>query len=146
MAQSGALTQSEVQDLVYTWFRKITDKCPEDEMLAMLSTDGLEMRFPERTLKSYDDFRDWYHGVAGLFFDQVHELKMLAVDLDGERANVTLVVNWQAHTWNPPAAYSEWSSFLIHQDWTVRRDRASGRPVIVTYLVGTADPMRTRPV
>ncbi len=143
MAQTAALTQGEVQDLVYTWFRKITDKCPEDEMLAMLSGDGLEMQFPERTLRNYDDFRDWYHGVTRLFFDQVHELKMLAVDIDGERANIELVVNWQAHTWNPPAAYSDWQGYLIHQDWTVKRDQASNRPVIVTYRVGAQDPMRT---
>ena len=44
------LTQAEVYDLVYEWFRKLTIKSPLDEMLAMLSQDSLEMKFPEKTL------------------------------------------------------------------------------------------------
>lgn len=136
-----ALTEWEVQELVYTWFRKITDKAPIDEMLAMLSADGLEMAFPEETLTSHDDFTQWYESVTSTFFDQVHELKLLAVEVEGDRAEVGLIVNWQARTWTPPAPYSEWQGFYVHQTWTVERDAKTGQPVIVKYKVGEFDPM-----
>lgn len=145
MAQTRPLTQSEVQELVYTWFQKITDKAPVKEMVAMLATNGLEMVFPERTLRSHDDFADWYAGDQGVtykFFDQVHDLKMIAVDLAGDTAAVTLVVNWQARTWTPPDPYSEWQGAYVHQSWTIKRNASSDAPVIVTYRVGAFEPMR----
>jgi SnoaL-like domain len=141
MSELGALTNGEVQELVYTWFRNVTDKVALEEMQALLSSDELEMRFPEATIRNYEDFRRWYEGVTNLYFDQMHDLKLLAVDLDGMRARVTLVVNWQARTWKPPASHSEWRGFNVHQAWTVKRDAGSSRPVICGYYVGKFDPL-----
>jgi hypothetical protein len=138
---SGELTNREVQELVYTWFKKLTDKVPVEELLAMLSAEDLELRFPEKTLRGYADFREWYTTVTHLFFDQVHDVKMLAVDLDGIQATVNLVVNWQARTWEPPAAYSKWQGFYVHQTWSVKKHTKTGKPVIVSYQVGAFDPM-----
>jgi SnoaL-like domain len=145
MSKSDALMNGEVQELVYAWFRRLTDKVSLDEMLSMLSSDEFEMRFPDATIRSYADFKQWYEGVTNLFFDQVHDVKMLAVDLDGVQAGVTLVVNWQARTWKPPAPYSEWQGFNVHQTWTVKRDPGSGKPTITGYYVGEFDPMPGRP-
>lgn len=142
MAETGTLSNWEVQDLVYTWFRKLTDKVPADELIAMLSPRNLEMQFPDQTLGNYDDFRAWLNTVTHLFFDQVHDVKYLDVQIAGSQATVNLIVNWQARTWKPPAAYSEWQGSYVHQQWTVRRDPASGRVVIVTYKVGSFDPMK----
>jgi hypothetical protein len=137
-----ALTNWEVQDLVYAWFHKITYKAPVEELQAMLSTEGLEMKFPDSTMKNHADFSQWYHTVTHLFFDQVHEIKFLAVSLDNELATVNLIVNWQARTWQPPAAFSEWQGAYVHQTWTVKKDAQTEKPVIVTYLVGQFDPMK----
>ncbi len=141
MSQATQLANGEVQDLVYSWFRKITDKAPLDQMLALLSPDELEIRFPDATLRNHDEFRRWYETVTNLYFDQVHDLKLLAIDLDGDRASVNLIVNWQARTWKAPAATSKWEGYYVHQAWTVKRNPASGRAVIVSYQVGEFDPM-----
>jgi hypothetical protein len=135
------LTQVEVFDLVYNWFRKLTIKDPIDEMMVMLSPVDLEMKFPERTLHNYTEFKEWYETVTHLFFDQVHELKLLTADILGEEAHVHLIVNWQARTWKPPAGFSEWQGFLITQEWVVKRDPASKKAVIVKYAVNHLDPM-----
>jgi len=135
------LTQAEVYDLVYEWFRKLTIKSPLDEMLAMLSQDSLEMKFPEKTLHNIPEFKEWFHDVTHLFFDQVHELKFLSVELEGEQANIFLIVNWQARTWTPPAGFSEWQGFLIKQNWVVKRDPATQKAVIFKYAVNHLDPM-----
>ena len=137
-----ALTNWEVQDFVYTWFRKITYKAPVEELKAMLATDGLEMKYPETTLKNYVDFDQWYQTVTHLFFDQVHEIKFLDVHLENELATVNLVVNWQARTWKAPAGFSEWQGMYVHQTWMVKQDVQTGKPIIVTIKVGQVDLMK----
>jgi hypothetical protein len=143
MGPTSALTNGEVQELVYEWFRQITDKVPVEQMLAMLDLNDLEMKFPDATLRNEADFRNWYKIVTGLFFDQVHDVKLLAVDLQGAEANVTLIVNWQARTWKPPAAKSEWQGWYIHQRWHVRWGAQIGKPVVARYIVGQFDPPPT---
>jgi hypothetical protein len=136
-----ALTSWEVKDLVYTWFKKITEKAPVEDLLVMLSAGSLEMKFPEETLRNHTDFKKWLDKVTHLFFDQVHDVIFLDVVVDGRKADVNLIVNWQARTWTPPAAYSQWQGFYVHQHWVVVKDETSGRPVISTYQVGQFDPM-----
>jgi hypothetical protein len=137
-----ALGSWEVKELVYTWFKKLTDKAAADEMVAMLSGGSLEMKFPDDTLRSHAEFRVWLKKVTGIFFDQVHDVLYLDVRLDGEEADVNLVVNWQARTWTPPAAYSELTGFNVHQHWVVVRDGKSGKAVISIYHVGAFDTMK----
>lgn len=141
MDKTDALTIWEVQELIYTWFRKLTTKAPLEEMLSMLSSDELEMKFPERTLRNRTDFKEWYHDVTHLFFDQVHEIKMLTIDTVGNGASINLIVNWQARTWKAPAGFSEWQGFYIRQRWVVKKDRKTSNPVIAVYEVGELDPM-----
>ena len=141
MSANKPLTQGEVLELVYTWFRSITSKIKLDELLPLLSNTKLEMVFPEKTLHNYTDFAGWYEDVTHLFFDQVHDIKLLTVDLKEQQANVTLIVNWQSRTWQAPAATSQWQSSNVHQSWIVERDESSGRPVISTYKVGSFDQL-----
>ena len=141
MQKEESLTRFGVKKLVYTWFRKITDHAPVEEMIDMLDSSALEMTFPEATLKNTADFKEWYKTVIHKFFDQVHEVKMLDVELEGDTATVHLVVNWHALTWEPPAPYSKWEGVYAHQNWTVRKDRVSGKPVITKYYVTEFESM-----
>lgn len=140
--RQNEIKEWEVQELVYDWFRKITDKAPVDEMLAMLCRDGFEMQFPEATLHNPAEFKQWYETVTHTFFDQVHDVKMLSVEKQDGHAEVVLIVNWQARTWQAPAATSEWQGSYVHQRWQVIRDPHSGKPVISVYAVGTFDAMK----
>jgi len=135
------LTRHEVQNLVYTWFRKITVKVPVEEMLELLSPNDLQMKFPEETLRSHTDFKKWYQTVTNLFFDQVHDVKYLDIELDGDQAEVNLIVNWQARTWTAPEATSKWQGSYVRQHWIVRKENPAAGPTICTYEVGTFDPM-----
>ena len=140
--QVKELTQWEVQELVYEWFRKITIKEPVEQVLPLLASQGLEMQFPDTTMRSLDEFKKWYYDVTHLFFDQVHDIKFLAVDINGGEAQVNLIVNWQARTWTPPNWASDWQGAYVHQCWTVKRDPSSGRAVIAFYQVKQFDPMK----
>lgn len=138
--QENTLTELEVKYLVYYWFKKLTDHAPVEDLIAMLNEKSLEMRFPEATLISINDFKDWYKTVIYKFFDQVHELKMLDIVIDNNQALVHLIVNWQARNWQAPQGYSEWQSVYAHQKWLVDKN-AQGQLVITKYIVEKFDPM-----
>lgn len=127
------ISKWEVKNLVYTWFRKITNKAPVEELLEMLSSDTLLMTFPEQTLKSHDEFKEWYAEVTGKYFDQVHALELLDVELYNEVAQVKLIVNWQTLLWEPPEPFSRMESYDIYQVWEVVFEE--GKPVIAEYDV-----------
>ncbi len=54
---------------------------------------------------------------------------------------VDVVVNWQARRWRPPAPRSEWLGFDAYQQWDMIRSPASGKPVILRYVVNELRPM-----
>lgn len=141
MGEIKPLTDWEVKTLVFEWFRRITIKVPVETVLPMLSSEHLEMRFPDSTITSYDDFKQWYATVTHQFFNQVHEIKTLDIRIDGAKAIVNLVVNWQAETWTPPEARSKREGFYIYQNWIVRRDSKSEQAVIERYEVGEFEDM-----
>ena len=137
----AALEEVEVKDLVTAWYQALDVHAPVDEMLPMLAADGLEMTFPEGVQRGQDGFRRWYETVTHRFFDEVHTLQNLTVTLNGDRADVKLVVNWQAKIWDPPAPRSVWLGFDAAQTWVVERSPTSGRSVVRTYIVDALTPM-----
>jgi len=138
-AEVVPLERWEVADLVTGWFRRLGDKAAPEAMLAMLDPAGPTMVFPEGTFVGADGFRAWYDAVTNRYFDQVHELRTVEVDCRADTAEVHVTVDWQARTWQPPAAFSEWTGAVARQRWTVRR--AGGHPVIAEYRVLALEPM-----
>lgn len=139
LAATAPLTEKEIQQLAADWYRKLDVHAPLVEVLPMLADGGLEMRFPEATLRGLADFEGWYEGVIRIFFDEVHTLKEVKVRLDGasagERADVQVVVHWEASVWKAPAAKSQRITLDAYQTWVVVRSPETGRAVIETYTV-----------
>ena len=139
LADVVPLARWEVADLVTTWFRRLTDKASPQDMLAMLDPAGPTLVFPDGTFTGEDGFRAWYGAVTGRFFDQVHELRTVDVEGRADGAEVRLTVDWQARTWQPPAANSDWTGATARQHWSIRR--ADDRAVITEYRVLALEPM-----
>ncbi|MFQ5794609.1 MAG: hypothetical protein ACE5JP_06125 [Candidatus Bipolaricaulia bacterium] len=145
MSNLAPLTESEVRQFVEDWYRKLDVHAPMSELLAMLADEELEMRFPEGTLYGHAEFGGWYQGsaensknypgVVNIFFDEVHTVKEVAVDISGDQANVKVVVKWEASVWNPPAAKSVRIILDAAQTWVMKRSPETSKPVIVTYIV-----------
>jgi hypothetical protein len=131
----------EVKELVFKWYRKLDVHANIEDVLPMLISDGLEMRFPEGTLKSIEGFKGWYDTVTNKFFDEVHTLSLVDAVIDGDEASVKVVVNWQAKVWLPPEAKSKWLGFDAYQTWIVKRDPVTSKAVIAVYIVDSLDPM-----
>ena len=136
------LEDAEVRSFVTKVYRELFDAhAPLDLFLASLDDDELEMRFPEETVRGHAGFRRWYERIVNTFFDETHTIRELDVTSLGDRATVRVAVNWQAYTWQPPAAKSEWSGHDAGQTWVVKRSPEDGQPLIVTYTVDTYVPM-----
>lgn len=141
MSVVAPFTEAAVTELIETWFHKLDVHAPSDELLPLLVDDGLEMRFPEATLHGHQDFLKWYDTVAHRFFDEIHELKEVNVTPAATTAEVKLVVNWQARTWDPPAAKSQWLGFDAAQTWVVTPSADTGQLAILVYTVDGMTPM-----
>lgn len=144
------LSREEIEALVAAWYRKLDVHAPPEELLPMVAEqcfvieveeECLAMQFPEGPLNGVDAFRRWYEGVIRLFFDEVHTVTRVDISWQENRALVDVVVNWQARRWHPPAARSEWIGFDAYQQWEMIRSPASGRPVILRYVVNELRPM-----
>ena len=91
-----AITDEHITKFVKDWFKKLDDHAPVDECYRMLARDGLEMHFPECTIWDFSTFADWYGRVIRLFFDEKHIIKSFPPKIDGDRAEISLEVAWQA--------------------------------------------------
>lgn len=131
------LTELEVQELAADWYKKLDVHVPMVDILPLLADESLQMKFPESTLTSLAEFEGWYQKVIRIFFDEVHKLKQVTVELDGTQANVHVVVEWQASVWNAPSANSARIHLDADQTWVVKRSEKTGKAVIATYAVNT---------
>jgi hypothetical protein len=137
------LTTFEVKELAYLWYKKLTDHAPVEELIDLASSDDdLYIEFPNCPINSVDGFRKWYKDVTNKFFDEQHVLHLLDISINGDHADVKIIVNWQAKTWDPPAAYSKWEGYNVHQEWVVKKDNKRNKAVIVRYIVGAFDPFK----
>jgi len=136
-----ALTKEGIRELVTEWYRALDRHDELGDMLPYLLDDGLEMRFPEATAFGHAGFSDWYKTVTNRFFDEAHTVTSVDVTaLDERSATVSVVVNWQARIWRPPAAKSEWLGFDAYQSWELVA--APGDTVkLKTYVVDRLEPM-----
>lgn len=130
------LTQAEVQEMAEAWYKLLDVHAPLEEFVPMLADEGLKMVFPEATVEGFEGFKGWYERVITIFFDEVHTVKeaKLMPEKDG-KAEVKVVVKWEASVWNPPEAFSKRIVLDAYQTWVVERSPSSGKAVVLTYIV-----------
>lgn len=137
------LTEPEIQDLVENWYAALDTHADTDEMLSYLADKGMEMRFPEAKVRGHTQFVKWYEGIIHTYFDEVHTLQNLDIEImdNGLRAVVKVVGRWDASRWKAPRAKSERLMMIADQTWTIIRLTDSGQSVIQTYLVNSLTPL-----
>lgn len=135
----SSLSNAEIKQFVGDWYRALDIHVPMVNVLPMLAEEGLEMQFPEATLRGFADFEGWYQRVIRLFFDEVHNVKEVKIAPKGDDYLLDVVVEWQASVWNPPEANSKRIMLDAYQRWVVRQSPKTGKPVVVTYIVDRLD-------
>jgi hypothetical protein len=137
--QVKPLTKEEIAQFAADWYRKLDVHAPMVDILPFLAEDGLVMKFPEATAHGLADFESWYQRVIRIFFDEVHKVKESTPKVTADRAEVHVVVEWQASVWNPPQAASQRIMLDADQTWEVRRSRRTGGLEITLYTVNGLD-------
>ena len=135
MSNLKPIAQAEMEEMAAEWYKKLDVHAPLEEYVPMLASEGLKMVFPEATVEGFEGFKGWYERVIGIFFDEVHTLKEVSVTPKGDKADVKVVVKWEASVWKPPAPTSERIVLDAYQTWEVQRSPESGKPVVLTYIV-----------
>lgn len=135
-------TKEELTRLASEWYHKLDEHVPVEAILPLLAEEGFEIHVPEGIFRGHDGFKCLYEeGWTRRYFDEVHELKELSFTLAGGKAEVKVVVNWQARTWDPPAPKSKRVDVGAYQTWVVDRSPRSCTPVILTYILDATKPM-----
>jgi hypothetical protein len=136
-------TEEEIRRLANDWYRRLDQHAPIEDVLPLLAEDDFEIRvLPEGTFKGRDGFKRLYEeGWIRHYFDETHTLKQLSFTPAGDKAEVKVVVNWQARAWDPPAPKSQQIDMDAYQTWVVQRSPDSGRPVILTYILDSSKSM-----
>lgn len=128
------LTPESIETLAKVWYRKLDVHAPKEELTALVIDEGLEMVFPEATVYGWPGFLGWYDKVINIFFDEVHTVKLVESDIDGDHANVKVVVQWEASVWKAPAPNSERIKCDAYQTWEVTSD-GNGGALVTKYIV-----------
>jgi hypothetical protein len=136
---TAPLTEETVRRLVDDWYDKLDVHAPADEVLPLVVEDDPEFVLPEGAERGTDAVRAMLNRFYTSFFDEVHTLKECRIAINGDRATVNLVVNWQCRVRKPPAPKSDWLGFDAFQTWEV--ERTGTGPRIRRYRVDELRPM-----
>ncbi len=122
---------------VQSWFDLLSRHAPVTELLPFVADAGLEMVFPERTLRSHDDFLDWYAEVGAGYADQEHVVEDMSSVDSGNFTDVDLTVVWRAKK----TADGSRLALRVRQSWRLVRPAPGAQPMIARYRVRTMDPV-----
>lgn len=135
-----AISMEQARAFAAGWFLALDQHVPIGQAYGFLADEGLNMQFPDGDIRDYASFERWYDRVTHLFFDEIHTVHSVDGTLLGDRAELRVVVAWQASWFEPPAARSKRTSMDATQDWTVRRSAKNAYGLEIVTYDATAEP------
>lgn len=121
----GAINENLAIGMVYQWFSLFDRNASSDQFLPFILNDGLEMKFPERTLRSHADFNDWYSGIQKTIKSAGHKLSNVEFkQVDLVESEISLNVVWSAETFK-----GEKIVLKVHQIWRII-EATKDKPII----------------
>ena len=129
-ARTEIFNQNEILSFVYSWFTLFDRQKSVKQFLNVITDKGLEMKFPETTLKSHADFIKWYTGILKSIKHNTHDIENIQIKQISEKQfSVSLDVNWNAVTFKGKRL-----GMKVHQYWLLE-DRGGETPIITSYNV-----------
>jgi hypothetical protein len=141
MAPADVFAADNLKKFAIAWYNGLDIHAPGGDLHRFLASEGLEMAFPEKTMRSYDDFDEWLDAIYRTFFDENHNVHSVEVTSQADtQADLNVVVAWQASWFTPPDAKSKRTSMNAIQRWTVQAsDKNSYGLEILKYAVDRFD-------
>lgn len=144
MAQNE-ITMDQVREFAEAWYLALDQHVPIEQAYSFLADNGLNMQFPDGHITDFNSFKQWYDRVTNLFFDENHYLHTVEGTVSGDRAEVRIVVAWQASWFQAPEAKSRRTSMNATHDWTVRRSAKNAYGLEIVTYNATAEPFAYAP-
>ena len=153
---NSPITEEQIRKFAAAWFLALDVHAATEECVKFLADSELRMIFPEKTLYGISDFKAWYAGgtyldgttalgVTNTFFDETHNLQSVQPQISTDRANVRVIVGWQASWFEPPAARSKRLSLEATQQWLLRLSDKNPHGLEIFQYVATAEPFKYTP-
>ena len=147
----SSITEEQIKRFAVAWYQALDFHVPTAEICTLVADEGLQMIFPEKTLHGLSDFKGWYSGgpysdgtsapgVINIFFDENHNIVSVEPQIQGDSAEVRVVVAWQASWFVPPAAKSKRVSADFTQAWTLRPSSKNPYGLEITSYNAVAEP------
>lgn len=145
MSSTDALNEENIRRFAAAWYLALDQHVPIEQCTALLADEGLRMQFPDGDIHDLGGFRTWYERVTNIFFDENHNVQSVRVTVSGDRADVDVVVGWQASWFEPPAAKSKRTSMDATQKWTLRLSTKNAFGLEIVTYNATAEPFKYAP-
>jgi hypothetical protein len=145
LSAESPLTEENIKKFVAAWYYVLDIHAPIEEANRLLADEGLTMAFPDGDIHDLASFKVWYDRVTNIFFDENHNVVSVKASINGDEADLDVVVAWQASFWEPPAAKSKRTAMNATQKWTVRKSSKNAYGLEVTYYNATAEPFKYAP-
>jgi len=142
---TNPITVEQLQRFASAWYLALDQHVPVEECYSLLADEGLHMRFPDGDIQDFESFKRWYERVTRLFFDENHNIQSLEANIQGDVAEVHVVVGWQASWFEPPAAKSKRVSLDATQRWLVRRSAKNAHGLEIVSYDATSEPFLYAP-
>jgi hypothetical protein len=153
---AAGISEDQIRKMATAWYQALDMHVPTDQICRLLADPDVEMVFPEKTLHGLNNFVAWYSGgtysdgqetkgVINIFFDENHNVVSVEPAINGETADVKVVVAWQASWFEGPATKSKRTSLDATQTWKVRRSNKNEFGLEITSYNAVAQPFQYAP-
>ena len=145
MSSTDPFTEENIKRFAAAWYLALDQHVPIEECYKLLADKGLNMQFPDGDIRDLGGFKTWYDRVTNIFFDENHNVQSVEINVSGDRAEVDVVVGWQASWFEPPAAKSKRTSMDATQRWTLQRSSKNAYGLEIVTYNATAEPFKYAP-
>jgi hypothetical protein len=116
----SALNEANIKKFVADWYYSLDIHASAAQCETMLVDQGLQLVFPEKTMRTYAEFEGWLSVIYSTFFDELHNVVKVEIkNLTETSADLDVVVAWQASWFTPPDAKSKRTSMNAFQRWVI---------------------------
>jgi len=118
--------ENDVKSVIYKWYALLDKLADTDSFLPLLAERGLAIHVPGAMIRSRDDFKNWYGGMAKKIRTNEYKVTEMTVVMDESGYfHAEFRVSWEAET-----RLNEKRSFHSRQKWTLS-DQGGSTPVIL---------------
>jgi hypothetical protein len=128
------LTKIEIYKFILEWFDALDNHKPINMLTEKLDENGFEIKFPDTTIQNLEELQNWYKSVKKDFYDEIHIIKNIDIEITEKQAEVILTLNWEARSRDIQEAYSKNMNCDIIQSWIMTENKEN-KPVIKQYTL-----------